>query len=70
MLEVTKKEFFDAIGKMDVSPVPQGKAYNNGRYDVAWKTRTGLIVGLTKPKDEKKIYRRQHEILSAVREEP
>ena len=48
--EVSKAEFFQVIGQLDVNPYPQGKWDDLGGYKNLWKLRDGKLVDISEPK--------------------
>lgn len=58
--EVSKKEFFEVIGQLDVNPYPQGRYDDLGGYKNLWKLRNDHLVGVSEPKtygsQEKKYF--------------
>ena len=48
MNTVTKKEFFKAVGHLDVHPSIRHKRYDNVLgYESDWKLRNGDVIGYT-----------------------
>lgn len=58
--EVSKKEFFEVIGQLDVNPYPQGRYDDLGGYKNLWKLRNDHLVDVSEPKtygsQEKKYF--------------